>query len=642
MMNHRYLPVVLVVLLTSLAQGATITVGHTAGYDFKSITHAMAAAVAGDQIRVAMGTYSADHPEYPETFPIALKPGVTLIRATEDILPIIDANQTAQVLICEDAPASSHTRIEGFGITGGHLVSTPEVSGAGVFVINSSLVIDSCEISGNVSETAGGAIGIAPYSHLELLDCRISSNSSSSFGGAIFESTATLDIENCTFDGNHAPTSGGAIHSRYASLNVYKCQFNSNSTDGSGGAIYCGYPHADDSVAVERSTFSGNSAGEDGAAIFLSHATETTPMVVSCTFISNTAVTSGGGLYSNIANFVMAFSRFSNNNAGFGGAGVYCYSATAASICCKFTANQATTGAGCYIDTSNMQWLNCLFDLNDADEFGGGMYCLNSEASVTNATFTHNHASDDGGAIALNTTDLTMRNSILWQNEISEIHAPGLTPDIRYCDIQGGFAGTGNINTEPSFCSGVNGQHYLSQIASGEAIDSPCVNTGNLPVDQISYSHSGNTFRLIESSTRTDRADDAGIADMGFHYYYDRTECCDTGCVVFMPSDTYGPGDLCYVDVQVCSVEDDTFPDVPVFVLLDIAGYFFFAPEFDDFAFYRMSVHPGIQYIHVIPRFTWPAGVGSYSGAVWYAAMTNSDITALFGSFGQFDFGWHP
>ena len=63
--------------------------------------------------------------------------------------------------------------------------------------------------------------------------------------------------------------------------------------------------------------------------------------------------------------------------------------------------------------------------------------------------------------------------------------------------------------------------------------------------------------------------------------------------------------------------------------------------SFDDFAFYRIDLMPGIQYTHVLPHFDWPSGAGSASDIHWYAAMTDPDITELYGEFDMFTFGWH-
>ncbi len=45
--------------------------------------------------------------------------------------------------------------------------------------------------------------------------------------------------------------------------------------------------------------------------------------------------------------------------------------------------------------------------------------------------------------------------------------------------VEGGFPGAGNIDLDPLFVSGPDGDYYLSQIAAGQAVDSPCVDAGS-------------------------------------------------------------------------------------------------------------------------------------------------------------------
>jgi hypothetical protein len=41
--------------------------------------------------------------------------------------------------------------------------------------------------------------------------------------------------------------------------------------------------------------------------------------------------------------------------------------------------------------------------------------------------------------------------------------------------------GAGMIDADPLFVTGLEGDYYLSQIAAGQASDSPCVDTGSQP-----------------------------------------------------------------------------------------------------------------------------------------------------------------
>jgi hypothetical protein len=108
-----------------------------------------------------------------------------------------------------------------------------------------------------------------------------------------------------------------------------------------------------------------------------------------------------------------------------------------------------------------------------------------------------------------------------------------------------------------------------------------------------------------------------------------------------MPSSDFGAGDECYIDLLICNTDFEEYLDVPVFVILEAGDVFFFAPEFDDFSFYTRTIYPGVQFLHVIPLFTWLANAGSASGINLYAGMTNSGMSELFGEMDTFIFGWH-
>jgi hypothetical protein len=118
-------------------------------------------------------------------------------------------------------------------------------------------------------------------------------------------------------------------------------------------------------------------------------------------------------------------------------------------------------------------------------------------------------------------------------------------------------------------------------------------------------------------------------------------DCTELGCDVYMPLETFGAGDECYCEVYVCNTDETTYTDIPVFVILDVYGMYFFAPSFGDFDYYDDPIPPGLTTINVLPPFTWPDDVGSASGIIWYAAMTNPEITELHGKLGTFTFGWN-
>jgi hypothetical protein len=118
--------------------------------------------------------------------------------------------------------------------------------------------------------------------------------------------------------------------------------------------------------------------------------------------------------------------------------------------------------------------------------------------------------------------------------------------------------------------------------------------------------------------------------------------CDELGVTLWMPSSDFGAGDPCSLEARVCNPQPYAYENIPLFVLLDVYGSYFFAPSFGNYDYYTLeTVDPGLQTVEVIPEFPWPAGVGTGSGILVYGAMTNAAQTQLFGSYDIFSFGWH-
>ena len=146
-----------------------------------------------------------------------------------------------------------------------------------------------------------------------------------------------------------------------------------------------------------------------------------------------------------------------------------------------------------------------------SDTIGPGIQCeYSSSPKITNNTIVLNIIGFPGDGIRCDASSFpTVLNSIIWGNEPAQISG---SAQVTYCDVEGGYAGTGNIDADPLFVKGPLGKYYLSQIAAGQSQDSPCVDAGD---DVIQWPCLAN---MVCGTTRTDVEPDSGIMDMGFHY----------------------------------------------------------------------------------------------------------------------------
>lgn len=163
-------------------------------------------------------------------------------------------------------------------------------------------------------------------------------------------------------------------------------------------------------------------------------------------------------------------------NEGSWGGGIYYYDnpGEASTINnCIIKENEATDGAGIYCGSWELEILNCLIYDNQATGNGGEIRCIGIDA-IINCTIVNNEA-DKGGGI-YNSVDSTITNCIFWANTATtsgdEIYDYNCTPTATYCDVEGGYTGTGNIDSDPAFVDAANGDYHLKA-------SSPCIDDGD-------------------------------------------------------------------------------------------------------------------------------------------------------------------
>lgn len=138
-------------------------------------------------------------------------------------------------------------------------------------------------------------------------------------------------------------------------------------------------------------------------------------------------------------------------------------------------------GAGIHLDINSSPIMrNILITNNYAESKGGGIFLYNGcEPVLENVTITNNTSEIAGGGISSeDSSNPSLLNCILWNNSPQEISIFSASINVTYSDIQDGWAGVGNIDSDPLFVSPANGDYHLSA-------DSPCIDAGdpNYPLD---------------------------------------------------------------------------------------------------------------------------------------------------------------
>ncbi|MHC4395065.1 MAG: right-handed parallel beta-helix repeat-containing protein [Planctomycetota bacterium] len=229
--------------------------------------------------------------------------------------------------------------------------------------------------------------------------------------------------------------------------------------------------------------------GERG---FVFHTWETPDSTITGLTITNGNGSLGGAIYcSNNSSPSIINCVFINNSAAFGGAIVCTNTNTSPKITnCTIKGNSALFGGGIYCNGASPNIANSLIIANSAQK-GAAVYSDNAgKPVIENCTISQNTASSSAGGIyCYQSSNLTASNTILWGNSKPDIYVYSGSATITYCDIEGGWSGTGNIDADPCFADVDDGDYHLKSQAGRwdvntqswvlDDVTSPCIDAGD-------------------------------------------------------------------------------------------------------------------------------------------------------------------
>jgi len=235
-----------------------------------------------------------------------------------------------------------------------------------------------------------------------------------------------------------------------------------NGNETNGGGILVDGSATDGSATPSHPTvksciFTGNNA-TNGGGMMITH--NCAPLVADCIFGGNTSDPYGGGIHievfcsPDIRNCTFIGNHSEGTGGGDGG-GIFNRASSPSVTNCVFSGNVAGfAGAGGGManrDGGNATLVNCTFSLNSAGLYGaGGIWTAHANST------------------------LSVQNCILWGNTPGAIgythEAP--VPTVTYSDVQGGFAGTGNVDADPLFVNAAGDDLHLNT-------GSPCIDSAD-------------------------------------------------------------------------------------------------------------------------------------------------------------------
>lgn len=424
---------------------------------YQDLQQGLAAAVSGDEIHVADGTYKPTGGT-DRTISFVLKSGVSIFGG-----------------YAGDGASNPSAR----DVAGNVTILSGDIGTTGDIADNSYHVVTSVGIG-----TAASIDGLSVI----LGNANGNTSAQSRGGGLYLDGSDWLALNGCTFRQNAAVYGGGiyAYSNLLSSPILAGCIFRENAAK-YGGGMYNDYNTV---PRLTGCTFSGNTASTYGGAVFNGHAA---PMLSSCMFDANTAARYGGGMYNSYnSSPALVNCTFIRNTASLGAGGMFNDSSSPTLTNCVFNGNESRTGGGMYNAFSWPILNNCTFSGNAATDSGGGVYNSGQSYDGTpifnNCTFSGNTANSYGAAVYNERSSPSLIHCIVWTSGDKPIfnETGAAAPTVTYSDVQGGYAGIGNIDSAPKFIrspwAGSDGAFGTTDDDYGDLrlrSNSPCLDVGS-------------------------------------------------------------------------------------------------------------------------------------------------------------------
>jgi hypothetical protein len=358
---------------------------------YATVQAAVDAAVSGDEIRVAAGSFTDIH-NCPRND--------------------ITTTGTVKAVVCVSKTVT---------IRGGYNTSF-DVWNPAVYVttLNAQNHGRGIYITGNISPTiealsitGGNATGLTGYDYYGQYDV----------GGGVYVMTATATLNNNRIFGNTAPYGGGGVYlgNSTGQLNSNTISSNNVNNGGGGGGVF---------LYRGSATLTGNR------------------------IISNTSNNLGGGLYLFSTDATLRGNTISGNTTTLYGGGVDVAACSPTFSGNIVSGNTANKGGGLYLWYSHSILTNNVISDNQASTAGSGLWIGGSQPTLLHTTIARNTGGDGSGVFATDdglgtNSTVTMMNTVLVSQNVGVTVSAGSVATLDGVLWFGNGTNTGGAGTHP-------------------------------------------------------------------------------------------------------------------------------------------------------------------------------------------------
>jgi len=329
------------------------------------------------------------------------------------------------------------------------------------------------------------------------------------------------------------------------------------------------------------------------------------------------------------------------NRLGGDGAGVYSMNGPLTMVNCTVRNNLAMAGAGVYA-TGTFTIINSLITDNQGSRQGVGLAVRDGDGILRHTTIAGNYAQTQPvSSVSAVDSIISMDHIIVWNASGIEIETDNASVTAAYCAVRDGYPGAGNISDDPMFTTRALSDYYLEDDGPG-GLRSPCIDAGSGPSSDFVYSGDWGAVDMSQWTATARWIADDGTVDMGCHWNHSTF----SGVKLDLSQAFFYAGDTFTLDAVLLNHSGASWAGSRLFVMLDIAGSYWFAPDWIPFDqgidSYPIDIESGQSIVaSIIPEFSWPDNVGDADNIGFWGALTDDAVTQLRGTADFMVFGYN-